>query len=152
MIGQLKLVKKSGWVDRVTKPVLGLVPTSLRDGTHARNRRPRTPVFGMEPQVHMGLAATFYVRGAFNKVNKFAQGEAQWKEFRFDLAVMIGVLETVKVVERMPDETDTPMVRAPDVEHADKLDLDTASKELYEVLVTLREGEAKLKGQECLQQ
>ena len=86
---------------------------------------------------------------AFNRVTKFAQGEAQWKEFHFDFGVLIGaeyppLLETLKVVEQMPDETDTPMVRALDGEYADRLDLEKVSKELYEVLVTITEGEAKL--------
>ena len=44
----------------------------------------------------------------------------------------------------MTDETDTPMVRALDGEHADRLDLENVSKKLYEVLVTITEGEAKL--------
>ena len=85
----------------------------------------------------------------FNRVNKFAQGEAQWKEFHFDFGVLIGaeylpLLDTLKVVEQMTDETDTPMVRALDGEHADRLDLEKVSKELYEVLVTITEGEANL--------
>ena len=42
------------------------------------------------------------------------------------------------------DETDTPMVRALDGDHADRLDLEKVSKELHEVLVTITEGEAKL--------
>ena len=44
----------------------------------------------------------------------------------------------------MTDETDTPMVRALDGECTDRLDLEKVSKELYEVLVTITEGEAKL--------
>ena len=86
---------------------------------------------------------------AFNRVTNFAQGEAQWKEFHFDFGVLIGaeyppLLETLKVVEQMTDETDTPMVRALDGESADRLDLEKVTKELYEVLVTITEGEAKL--------
>ena len=54
------------------------------------------------------------------------------------------MLETLKDVEQMTDETDTPMVRALDGEHAGGLDLQKVSKELYEVLVTIREGETKL--------
>ena len=164
----------------------------------------------------------------FNRVTKFAQGEAQWKEFHFDFGVLTGaeyppLLETLKVVEQMTDETDTPMVRAldgrfrtqatwlrinkmaphqcwnvcdleiaekdklsslsshmhttkvrkpifrkwpshlrtsyshqqsgtkegtghprSDGEYADRLDLEKVSKELYEVLVMVTEGEAKL--------
>ena len=63
---------------------------------------------------------------AFIRVTKFAQGEAQWKEFHFDFGVLIGA--DWKVVEQMTDETDTPMVRALDGEHADKLDLEKMSK------------------------
>ena len=48
------------------------------------------------------------------------------------------------LVERMTDETDTPMVRALVGERADSLDLEKVSKELHEVLVTITEGEAKL--------
>ena len=86
---------------------------------------------------------------AFNRVNKFAQDEAQWKEFHFDFGVMVGaeyppLLDTLKVAERMTGETVAPMVRALDGEHADRLDLESVSKELYEVLVTTTEGEAKL--------
>ena len=36
------------------------------------------------------------------------------------------------------------MVRALDGEHADKLDLQKVSRELYEVLATITEGDAKL--------
>ena len=69
----------------------------------------------------------------FNRVTNFAQGEAQWKEFHFDFGVLIGaecppLLETLKVVEQMTDETDTPMVRALDGEYADRLDLEKVSK------------------------
>ena len=86
---------------------------------------------------------------AFNRVTKLAQGEEQWKEFHFDFGVLIGaeyppLLETLKVVEQKTDETDTPMVRALDGQYADRLDLEKVSKELYEVLVTITEGEAKL--------
>ena len=88
------------------------------------------------------------MKEAFNRVTTFAQGEAQWKEFHFDFGVLIGaeyppLLETL-VVEQMTDETDTPMVRALAGEYADRLDLEKMSKELYEVLVTITEGEAKL--------
>ena len=80
---------------------------------------------------------------------QFAQGEAPWKECHFDFGVLIGaeyppLLDTLKVVEQMTDKTDTPMVRALDGEHADRLDLEKVSKEVYEVLVTITEGEVKL--------
>ena len=74
---------------------------------------------------------------AFNGVTKFAQDQAQWKEFHFDFGVLIGaeyppLLETLKVVEQMTDETDTPMVRALDGAY---VDLEKVSKELNEVLM-----------------
>ena len=50
---------------------------------------------------------------ALTRVNKFAPGEAQWKNFHFDVGVLVGakyppLLDTLKVVEQMTDETDTP--------------------------------------------
>ena len=85
----------------------------------------------------------------FNRVKKFAQGESQWKEFHFDFAVVIWaqyppLIQMLEGVERMPDETDTPMVRARDGELAERLDFEKVSKELHEVLVTITEIEAKL--------
>ena len=94
---------------------------------------------------------------ACNRVTKFAQGEAQWKEFHFDFGVLIGaeyppLLETLKVVEQMPDETDAPMVRALDGEFADRPGLGESVQGAARSARGRHGGRSETDGQGCPQQ
>ena len=85
----------------------------------------------------------------FNRMAKFDKGEDNWKEYNFELGVILGsecpdMLETLKVLESYATEVDTKMVRAMDEARADRMNLEKLSKELYEVLVITTEGEARL--------
>ena len=86
---------------------------------------------------------------AFSKMSRFAKGEAEWKEWYFDFGVILGaespdMLKVLKVLEDVTEETDTPKVKLMDMEFMDRINIDKLSKELFETLVVLTEGEAKM--------
>ena len=84
---------------------------------------------------------------AFNRLQKFGKGEDSWKDYNFELGVILGsespdMLETLKFMETSADEMDTATVGAMDESRADHMNIEKVSKELYEVLVVTTEGEA----------
>lgn len=86
---------------------------------------------------------------SFHRLAKFSKGEDNWKEYNFELGVILGsespgMLQTLKVLESATSEVDTAMVRRMDEDRADRMDLEKLAKELYEILVITTEGEAKL--------
>ena len=86
---------------------------------------------------------------AFTRMTKFSKGEEDFKDWNFDFAVALGsecpeLLHNLKVIETMPEEMTTRSVYDLDVDRADRMGLDKLSKELYEVLVMITEGEAKM--------
>lgn len=86
---------------------------------------------------------------SFHRLAKFSRGEENWREYNFELGVILGsespeMLHTLKVLESATAEADTAAVRAADEARADSMDLEKLSKELYEILVITTEGEAKL--------
>ena len=86
---------------------------------------------------------------AFNRLQKFGKGEDSWKDYNFELGVILGsespdMLETLKFMETSADEMDAVTIRAMDESRADRMDIEKVSKELYEVLVVTTEGEARL--------
>ena len=86
---------------------------------------------------------------AFNRLQKFGKGEDSWKDYNFELGVILGsespdMLETMKFMETSADEMDTATIRAMDKSRADRMNIEKVSKELYEVLVVTTEGEARL--------
>ena len=86
---------------------------------------------------------------AFNRLQKFSKGEDSWKEYNFELGVILGsespdMLETLKFMETSTDEMNTATIRAMDESRADRMNIEKVSKELYEVLVVTTEGEARL--------
>ena len=86
---------------------------------------------------------------AFTRMTKFSKGEEDFKDWNFDFAVALGsecpeLLQNLKVIETMPEEMTTRSVYDLDVDRADRMGLDKLSKELYEVLVMVTEGEAKM--------
>jgi hypothetical protein len=111
-----------------------------------------TPVGGGQGGGHGGGARPGWRKIApksFHRIAKFGKGEEAWKEFHFEFGVILGsespeMLEVLKVVEQLTDEQDMSKVRAMDEGHADKIDLEKMSKELYEALVCTTDGEAKL--------
>ena len=54
------------------------------------------------------------------------------------------LLHNLKVIETMPEEMTTRSVYDLDADRADRMGIDKLSKELYEVLVMITEGEAKM--------
>ena len=85
----------------------------------------------------------------FVRMTKFAKGEENWKEWNFDFYVILGSLspelvENLKVLESILEETGMGKVRAMDPERADRMRLEKLARELYEVLVLTTEGEAKM--------
>ena len=86
---------------------------------------------------------------AFNRLLKFGKGGDSWKDYNFELVVILGsesrdMLETFKFMETNADEMDTATIRAMDESRADRMNIEMVSKELYEVLVVTTEGEARL--------
>ena len=84
-----------------------------------------------------------------NRLQKFGKGEDSWKDYNFELGVILGsespdMLETLKFMETSADEMDTATIRAMDESRADRMNIEKVSKELYEVLVVTTEGEARL--------
>ncbi len=85
----------------------------------------------------------------FTKIGKFSKGESEWKDFWFGFVVALGsespgMLDVLKGVETMNEETIMPKVRELDPDVADRLDIEKVSKELIDILVILTEGEAKM--------
>ena len=72
---------------------------------------------------------------AFNRLQKFGKGEDNWKDYNFELGVILGMLETLKFMETSTDEMDTATIRAMDESRADRMNIEKVSKGLYEVLV-----------------
>ena len=82
---------------------------------------------------------------AFNRLQKFSKGDDSWKEYNFELGVILGsestdMLETLKFMEKSTDEMNTSTIRAMDESRADRMNVEKVSKELYEVLVVTTEG------------
>ncbi len=85
----------------------------------------------------------------FARIGKFSKCESDWKVFWFDFAVALGsespgMLNVLKGVKTMNEETSTPKVRELDPDVAYRLDVEKVSKELFEIMVMLSEGEAKM--------
>ena len=85
----------------------------------------------------------------FARMTKFAKGEENWKEWNFDFYVILGsvspeLVENLKVLESILEETGMGKVRALDPARADRMNLEKLARELYEVLVLTTEGEAKM--------
>ena len=85
---------------------------------------------------------------AFTRMTKFAKGDDDYKDWNCDFAVALGskcpeLSHNLKVIETMPEMT-TRSVYDLDVDRADRTGLYQLSKELYEVLVMITEGEAKM--------
>ena len=86
---------------------------------------------------------------AFNRLQNFGKGEDSWKEYNFELGIILGsespdMLETLKFMETSADEMKTATIRAMDESRADRMNIEKVSKQLYEVLVVTTEGEARL--------
>jgi hypothetical protein len=88
---------------------------------------------------------------AYSRVAKFCRGEDEWKEFYFDVGVILGtespeMLKILRAIEARPgtDEFDTKVVRTHDEQKADQMEFERQSQELFEVLAMITEGEAKL--------
>ena len=86
---------------------------------------------------------------AFSKMSRFSKGETEWKEWYFDFGVILGaespdMLKVLKVLENLTEEADTPKVKAMDMDFMDRINIEKLSKELFETLVVLTEGEAKM--------
>ena len=79
---------------------------------------------------------------AFNRLQKFGKGEDSWKEYNFELGVILG--SDLKFMETSADEMDTATIRAMDESRADRMNIEKVSKELYEILVVTTEEEARL--------
>ena len=98
-----------------------------------------------------GRAKRFIHPKAYGRVKKFAKGEEEWKEFYFDVGVILGtespsMLKILRVIEASPgmEEFDAAAVRSHDEGKADAMELEKQSQELFEVLAMITEGEAKL--------
>ena len=81
--------------------------------------------------------------------DEVSKGEEDFKDWNFDFAVALGsecpeLLHNLKVIETIPVEMTTRSVYDLDVDRAHRIWLDKLSKELYEVLVMITEGEAKM--------
>mgnify|MGYP000651291287 CR=1 FL=1 len=66
---------------------------------------------------------------SFHRLAKFSKGEENWKEYNFELGVVLGsespdMLHTLKVLESATVEADTAAVRAADEARADNMDLE----------------------------
>lgn len=85
----------------------------------------------------------------FSRMAKFSKGEENWKDWSFDFGVTLDsassdMKETLRVIETVQEDMDVEKVTALDTERAANMNLNKLSKELYEVLVMLTEGEAKM--------
>ena len=85
----------------------------------------------------------------FSRMSKFSKGEENWKDRSFDFGVTLDsacsdMKETLRVIETVQEDMDVEKVTALDTERAANMNLNKLSKELYEVLVMLTEGEAKI--------
>ena len=86
---------------------------------------------------------------AFTRMTKFAKGEDDFKDWNFDFVVALRsecleLLHNVKVIETMPEEMTIRSVYDLEFDRAGRMGLDKHSKELYEVLVMITEGEVKM--------
>ena len=75
--------------------------------------------------------------------------EDSWKEYNFELGVILGsespdMLETLKFMETSADEMNTATIRTMDESRADRMNIEKVSKERYEALAVTTEGEARL--------
>ncbi len=96
---------------------------------------------------------------AYCRVAKFSRGEEEWKEFYFDVGVIPGtespeMLKILRAIEARPgtDEFDTKTVRTHDEQQDDQMELERQSRELFEVLAMITQGEAKLMVRNVLMQ
>ena len=85
----------------------------------------------------------------FNRVSKFAQGESAWPEWAFDFKTALGtqsveMKEYLDVVEQRAEIMTQDAAIQLDVERARRINFTKINAELYEILVILTEGEAKM--------
>ena len=85
----------------------------------------------------------------FNRVSKFAQGEGAWPEWAFDFKTALGaqsmeMKEYLDVTENQSDIITYKDAVNFDVDRAQKVNFGKMNGELYEILVMMTEGEAKM--------
>ena len=85
----------------------------------------------------------------FSRVNKFAQGENVWLEWSFDFKTALGsqsveLKEYLDVVEKQAEIVTQQKAVEFDQERAKRVNFIKLNSELYEILVIMTEGEAKM--------
>jgi hypothetical protein len=91
----------------------------------------------------------------FNRVGKFSHGEGSWGEWSFDFKTALGAQSVelkayLQGIERQTEVINYARAVAMDEERAEKVNLEKLSAELYEMLVMMTEGEAKLIVKACI--
>ena len=90
----------------------------------------------------------------FSRVGSFSHGEAAWSDWAFDFRTAAGaqcteLKEYLLAVEKHSEVITYAKAVAFDEERAKKANLEKLSAELYEMLVMMTEGEAKLMVKAC---
>lgn len=91
----------------------------------------------------------------FSRVGKFSHGEGSWGEWSFDFKTALGAQSVelkayLQGIERQTEVIKYARAVAMDEERAEKVNLEKLSAELYEMLVMMTEGEAKLIVKACI--